>query len=101
MNDSLIIVLKMLAVGISLGFVFFGGLWLTLKRLPSSDSPHLLVLLSAFFRTTVVVYGLWFFSNGSPLGIVSGLGGFVALQMVAVHRGLVSAPRSNGSPPHE
>ncbi len=101
MNDSLLIVIKMLAVGISLGIVFFGGLWLTLKRLTSSNSPHLLVLLSALFRTTAVVYGLWFFSNGSPLGIVSGMGGFVALQMVAVHRGLVSTPRSNESPPNE
>ncbi len=101
MNESLQIALKMLAVGMLLGIVFFGGLWLTLKRLPSSVSPHLLVLLSALVRTIAVVFGLWYFSNGTPLGIVSGLAGFVALQRVAVRRGLSVTHHSNGKSSNE
>lgn len=96
MNDSIFMVLKMATVGMALGTVFFGGLWMTLRRLPASTSPYLLVPLSGLIRTAVVVCGIWFFSNGDPLGIVCGLGGFVAMQAIAVRQGLVAPQDTHG-----
>ena len=43
MNDTLIIRLVFIA-GLILGTLFFGGLWLTVKRLVASTRPALLVL---------------------------------------------------------
>lgn len=41
--------------GISLGMFYFGGLWLTVRRVPGSGSPRLLLLLSFVFRAAAAV----------------------------------------------
>ena len=33
-----------------IGAFYFGGLWLTVKRIPTSNNPHLLLLGSFFLR---------------------------------------------------
>jgi len=38
-----------------IGTVYFGGLWLTVKRIPSSDNPHLLLVSSFFLRMAVAL----------------------------------------------
>lgn len=44
-----------LAAGISLGLVYFGGLWWTVKRMATSRRPHVLFLLSFFVRLVIAV----------------------------------------------
>ncbi|MCK4391050.1 MAG: ATP synthase subunit I [Desulfobacterales bacterium] len=45
--------------GIGLGVFYFGGLWLTVRRLPTARRPALLSLLSFFGRLGVVLFGFY------------------------------------------
>ena len=38
-----------------IGTLYFGGLWLTVKRIPASDNPHLLLVSSFFLRMTAAL----------------------------------------------
>jgi F1F0 ATPase subunit 2 len=44
-----------LFLGLLLGLFYFGGLWLTVRRLPRSSSPHLLWLGSLALRLTLLL----------------------------------------------
>lgn len=48
------LVVSFIAGGL-IGTVYFGGLWLTVKRIPGSDKPHLLLIGSFFLRMIVVL----------------------------------------------
>ena len=50
--------------GLALGVVYFGGLWLTLQRLPTSQSPALLMLASLSLRMGVLLAGLFWVMQG-------------------------------------
>jgi F1F0 ATPase subunit 2 len=54
-----------LPIGAGLGLIFFGGLWLTVARIPSSRRPHLLLAGSFLLRMTVVLSGFYLLA---PLG---------------------------------
>ncbi len=45
--------------GIGLGIFYFGGLWLTVRRLPTARRPALLSLLSFFGRLALVLLGFY------------------------------------------
>jgi F1F0 ATPase subunit 2 len=80
------IVLSLL-VGAALGAVYFGGLWLTLKRLPSSSHPGLLVFGSYFGRLAVCLLGFFLISLGGHWErLLVCLAGLVAARMVMVRR---------------
>jgi F1F0 ATPase subunit 2 len=72
-----------LVAGAVLGVVFFGGLWWTTQRLPTTSRPALLLSLSLLVRVVVLAVGLL---------LVAQLGGipllFAALGLVAVRIGL-------------
>ncbi|HMB15060.1 MAG TPA: ATP synthase subunit I [Pelovirga sp.] len=38
-----------------IGMFYFGGLWLTVKRIPNSNNPHLLLVSSFFLRMTLTL----------------------------------------------
>lgn len=44
-----------IASGIALGLAFYGGLWLTVRRLPAARHPALLALASFWMRTISVI----------------------------------------------
>ena len=50
--------------GAALGFFFFGGLWLTVRALPRSQSPALLMLGSFVIRIGATVAGFYFVMDG-------------------------------------
>ena len=67
-----------LAAGLGLGLFYFGGLWLTVRRLPRSRHPVPLLLASFAARTAVAVAGFFFVTGDRwERGLVC-LGGFVA-----------------------
>ena len=59
-----------LAVGMGLGIFYFGGLWLTVKKLPGSQCPILLALGSYMVRLAVVL-ARFLSGHGRPLGKTS------------------------------
>jgi F1F0 ATPase subunit 2 len=44
-----------LGAGTAIGFFYFGGLWLTVTRIPGSRNPHLLLIGSFFLRLAVTL----------------------------------------------
>lgn len=85
MNDWSLIVLAWIA-GAGLGVFFFGGLWLTVMRLPSSRHPAILTLASFFGRIIVTLAGFYFISGGELARLVAALVGFLLARQVLVNR---------------
>lgn len=67
MTDNMVLAAEWLiaaGVGIGLGCVFFGGLWLTVRQAPSWKYPGLGMLASLFLRLTLVGVGLYLLTDG-------------------------------------
>lgn len=61
MNHHLLLQLILsLIMGMLLGIFFFGGLWLTIKKMQKAAHPGLLILTSALCRTALTLTGFWF-----------------------------------------
>ncbi|MDD5768583.1 MAG: ATP synthase subunit I [Methanothrix sp.] len=72
--------------GIGLGVFFFGGLWLTINRLPQSKRPELLTLGSFLFRSAVSIFGFYLVVETGLLGLAFSLAGFILTKIVIVSR---------------
>lgn len=72
--------------GVALGLLFFGGLWWTVKQIPKSRHPSLLLLGSFAVRTLTLLIGLVIISSGQPLLIGVAMLGFLAARMLLVRR---------------
>ncbi|MCL7488458.1 MAG: hypothetical protein M8357_09835 [Desulfobulbaceae bacterium] len=46
-------------LGVILGLLYFGGLWLTVRRLPKVKRPRFFLLLSSLFRLSLVLGCFW------------------------------------------
>jgi F1F0 ATPase subunit 2 len=53
-------------LGLVLGCVYFGGLWLTVRRLPTAQNPAMLTLLSFLGRMGVVGAGFGLMAATTP-----------------------------------
>jgi F1F0 ATPase subunit 2 len=82
---TLQIAVAVLVAGFGLGLLFFGGLWFTVRALPKSRHPALLVLLSYWTRTALVVVGFVFLIAGRWQNAVLALIGFVLSRLVLAH----------------
>ena len=73
--------------GLGMGLLFFGGLWMTVRRLPTSNRPMLVMLGSFALRTAVLgvcFYGLA--ELGGWMAVLSGLGGMLLMRMLLIGR---------------
>jgi F1F0 ATPase subunit 2 len=70
-----------LAIGVIFGLFYFGGLWLTLQRLPTSANPALLMFASFTLRTAVVVGGFVLVRGDRWQENLLWLAGFIAARM--------------------
>ena len=77
----------MAAVGMILGVVFFGGLWMTVRQMTFSRRPGLLFVASVAVRTFIVLAGIWYFAAGDAASMAACLAGFVGLRLLATHGG--------------
>ena len=69
MNEVMMIILAFVA-GIALGFLFFGGLWLTVRIGTDSKIPALWFFGSLALRLTLVLTGFYFIGVGSLLRLL-------------------------------
>lgn len=74
------------AAGAFLGLFFFGGLWWTLKRLPDSRKPQLVMAVSFLVRSALAVAGFWVVTDGRWERLVAALAGFLVMRMVLMRR---------------
>jgi F1F0 ATPase subunit 2 len=85
LSEVLLFVLA-LAVGAGLGIIYFGGLWLTVKRLPTARRPVLLTLLSFAGRLGVVLMGFYLIMDGHWERLIVCLLAFLAVRAILVRR---------------
>lgn len=73
-----------LLAGVVLGAFFFGGLMLTVRRLPTARRPTVLALSSFAVRTAVVVVGLAWVAQGGWRRLAGALVGLIAIRVMLV-----------------
>jgi F1F0 ATPase subunit 2 len=72
--------------GVGLGFFYFGGLWLTVKKIPASTSPERLLLWSAVGRLAPTLVVLFLALRVDPGIFVIMLLGFFAVRHFMTRR---------------
>lgn len=78
-------------LGAILGAFYFGGLWLTIKRLPQSRQPTLLSLSSFAARSLVCIMGFYLIIESGIVALLFCLAGFVLTKITLISR---LSPRS-------
>ena len=96
MSDILALALALLA-GALLGAFFFGGLWWTVQKGVTSESPALWFLGSLLLRTSLILAGFYFVSQGHWSRLVACLLGFLIARVIVVKR-LTRAPAEEQTP---
>jgi F1F0 ATPase subunit 2 len=75
------------AVGVGLGCLHFGGLWLTLQHLATARQPHLLLWTSALGRLGISVAGLYgVVARGDWVSLLVCLVGFLGVRRFLIRR---------------
>ncbi|MDZ4667745.1 MAG: ATP synthase subunit I [bacterium] len=74
------------ATGLALGTLFFGGLFLTVKKAVTAKMPALWFSVSFIFRVLMVLIGFYFVSRGSSQQLLICLIGFVAARYIVISR---------------
>jgi F1F0 ATPase subunit 2 len=75
-----------LVAGALLGVFFFGGLWWTVRKGLTSESPALWFLGSMLLRTGVILAGIYFVSQGHWSRLAACLLGFLLARVMVVRR---------------
>lgn len=70
--------------GVVIGSLYFGGLWLTIRRLPTARRPALLFLGSYFGRNAACLIGFFAVMQGRWERLLACLAGFLLARFVAV-----------------
>ncbi len=81
MNDVLILIC-VAAMGVLLGILFFGGLWLTVVNGLNSKNPALWFMLSFILRIVAVLLGFYYVSQGHWQRFVACLLGFIIARII-------------------
>ncbi len=84
MNETLSIIIIFIE-GVALGTLFFGGLWLTVKRTVALKNPALLILGSFILRLAAVLTGFFFISSGNWRALLTALIGFIVARYIIIH----------------
>ena len=83
MSPFLPLVLAWVA-GVGLGLLYFGGLWLTLRQLPTCRWPTPLLVGSFMGRTAVVLVGFYFVMGGRWERMLACLVGFMMARILLI-----------------
>lgn len=71
--------------GVILGILFFGGLWLTVKKAVTSTKPALLILGSFVLRIALVLLGFYFIAAGNWQKLLMALAGFIVSRFLVIY----------------
>jgi F1F0 ATPase subunit 2 len=77
----MILILAFMA-GMALGSLFYGGLWITVRRIVTTDHPVAVTLGSLVARTAITLGGFVVATNGRWQNAVACLAGFVVARVV-------------------
>lgn len=74
------------SVGIGLALLFFGGLWITVQRLPAARFPAVLTVASAGLRFGLCLVGFYVVMGASWERLLACVLGFAAVQTIWLYR---------------
>jgi F1F0 ATPase subunit 2 len=81
-----------------IGWVYFFGLWETVRRLPESKSPHGLMILSFAARTLFALGGFYILADGQWERTAASVSGFFIVKLLLVRGfGRTAKPFSTGA----
>ncbi len=81
-----------LIAGMMLGFSYLGGLWFTIRQLPTATYPMILVLGSFILRIGTTVCGFYVVMGGHWVRLLIGLLGFLLIRAILVRRWGIQDP---------
>jgi F1F0 ATPase subunit 2 len=79
-------VVAALFTGFALGLLYFGGLWLTVRRMATAQSPALLFIVSFVVRAAVVVAGFYLIMDGRWERAAGCMGGLLLARTLVCRR---------------
>jgi len=86
--SEVVILITAFAAGMGFGTFYFGGLWLTVKRLSKARRPALLSICSFFGRLGIILFGFYLIMDGRwERMIVCMIGFFVTRRILVRHWG--------------
>ena len=84
MTDWPLYLLSFIA-GLALGIVFFGGLWLTIRKAMSSNRPAIWFIASLLIRSALVIGGLYWVTGQQWQRLLVSLAGFILSRILILH----------------
>ncbi len=84
MNEVVTIILVFVS-GALLGVLFFGGLWLTVKKSVTVKRPALLIFSSFFLRIGITMIGFYVISGDNWQGLLISLLGFIVARFAVLY----------------
>ena len=84
MNEILYTMLAFIA-GLGLGIIFFGGLWLTVRKTVASAKPALWIFGSFLFRIGITQIGFYYIYSGNWQRLIICLLCFVTARFIVMH----------------
>ena len=75
-----------LAAGAGIGAIFFGGLWLTLLKLPTARWPILLVMGSMVGRMGIALISFYLIMNGNWQRLIACVLGFILMRQLLIRQ---------------
>ena len=82
--NNLVTTLLVLLGGACLGFLFFGGLWFTSKKMLHSKKPVLWYLGSLFIRTGITLLGFYYMGKNNWMYMLCCLFGFIMARFIVI-----------------
>jgi F1F0 ATPase subunit 2 len=81
MNEAFYMILAFIA-GLLLGALFFGGLWLTVRKTLTAKAPALWLIIGFFIRISITLIGFYFVSRDSWQRLLICLLGFIIARLI-------------------
>ncbi len=98
MNHTLYELLIPLVAGGLIGFLYFSGLWQTVRRLPDAPRPWRLLAVSYLQRLVLALGGFYLLMDGAWERLAAAVTGFIIIRVVMTKLlGKIPAPAMKGA----
>jgi len=71
-------------VGVLAGILFFGGLYLTVKKLTTMKYPAFFMMLSLIIRLVILAGGIYLIMDGGIRNVLSAMAGIILVRFVMI-----------------
>lgn len=84
--SQVVFLLLAFAAGLAVGLFYYGGLWLTIRRLPQSRRPAMLTGMSLLVRLSLTSAAFYIVMGGRWERLLACLAGFLLVRVLLVRR---------------